>query len=44
MALRRGYSRRRPALRLHRLLLRVRHFGPSRFRPTIEAVLDDYGW
>jgi fructosamine-3-kinase len=39
-----GYERRQPALRLHHLLLQVRHFGPSRFRPTIEAVLDDYGW
>jgi fructosamine-3-kinase len=39
-----GYSRRRPALQLHHLLLEVRHFGVDRFRSAIEAVLDQYGW
>jgi fructosamine-3-kinase len=39
-----GYDRRQPALQLHHLLLQVRHFGASRFRPGIEAVLDHYGW
>jgi fructosamine-3-kinase len=39
-----GYEERRPALRLHHMLLQVRHFGPDRYRPRIEAVLDRYGW
>jgi fructosamine-3-kinase len=39
-----GYARRRPALRLHHLLLQVRHFGAARYRSDIEAVLDSYGW
>src|SRR3954471_9675057 len=39
-----GYAHRRPALQLHHLLLQVRHFGPERYRPRIEAVLDHYSW
>lgn len=39
-----GYARRRPALQLHHLLLQVRHFDPSTYRPAIEDVLDHYGW
>jgi fructosamine-3-kinase len=39
-----GFDRRRPALRLHHLLLQVRHFGPAKYRPAIGAVLDHYGW
>jgi protein-ribulosamine 3-kinase len=39
-----GYARRRPALQLHKLLNNIRHFGPDRYVPRIEAVLDDYGW
>jgi fructosamine-3-kinase len=38
-----GYERRREALRLHKLLNGLRHFGPSH-APRIEAVLDHYGW
>jgi len=39
-----GYARRRPALQLHKFLNNIRHFGPDRYVPRIEAVLDDYGW
>jgi fructosamine-3-kinase len=39
-----GFDRRRPALRLHHLLLQVRHFGPAKYRTAIEAVLDHYDW
>jgi fructosamine-3-kinase len=39
-----GYGRRRPALQLHKLLNNIRHFGPGRYVPRIEAVLDGYGW
>jgi len=38
-----GYSERREALGLHKLLTGLRHFGPARL-PRIEAVLDLYGW
>jgi fructosamine-3-kinase len=38
-----GYSERRDALRLHKLLTCLRHFGPV-WVPRIEAVLDGYGW
>ena len=40
----RGYEERRPALQLHKLLNNIRHFGPDRHVPRIEAVLDGYGW
>jgi fructosamine-3-kinase len=39
-----GYERRRPALQLHKFLNNIRHFGPDRYVPRIEAVLDTYGW
>ena len=39
-----GYERRRPALQLHKFLNNIRHFGPDRYVPRIEAVLDGYGW
>jgi fructosamine-3-kinase len=39
-----GYERRRPALQLHKWLNNIRHFGPDRYVPRIEAVLDAYGW
>jgi fructosamine-3-kinase len=39
-----SYEQRRPALQLHKLLNGLRHFGPSRYVPRIEAVLDTYGW
>jgi fructosamine-3-kinase len=39
-----GYERRRPALQLHKFLNNIRHFGPDRYVPRIEAVLDSYGW
>jgi len=39
-----GYARRRPALQLHKFLNNIRHFGPDRYVPRIEAILDDYGW
>jgi fructosamine-3-kinase len=39
-----GYACRRPALQLHHLLLQIRHFQPAKFRPSLEAVLDYYGW
>jgi fructosamine-3-kinase len=39
-----GYEHRRPALQLHKFLNNIRHFGPDRYVPRIEAVLDDYGW
>ena len=39
-----GYERRRPALWLHKFLNNIRHFGPDRYVPRIEAVLDGYGW
>ena len=39
-----GYERRRPALQLHKVLTNIRHFGPDRYVPRIEAVLDTYGW
>jgi protein-ribulosamine 3-kinase len=38
-----GYAERRDALRLHKLLTGLRHFGPA-WVPRIEAVLDHYGW
>jgi hypothetical protein len=38
------YEQRRPALQLHKFLNNVRHFGPDRYVPRIEAVLDTYGW
>ena len=39
-----GYERRRPALQLHKFLNNIRHFGPDRYVPRIQAVLDTYGW
>ena len=39
-----GYERRRPALQLHKFLNNIRHFGPDRYVPRIDAVLDGYGW
>lgn len=39
-----GYERRRPALQLHKHLVGLRHFGPARYLPRIEAVLDHYRW
>ena len=39
-----GYEQRRPALQLHKFLNNIRHFGPDRYVPRIEDVLDDYGW
>ena len=39
-----GYERRRPALQLHKFLNNIRHFGPDRYVPRVEAVLDSYGW
>ncbi len=39
-----GYEERRPALQLHKFLNNIRHFGPDRYVPRIEAVLDGYGW
>src|SRR5215213_8985289 len=39
-----GYEQRRPALQLHKFLNNIRHFGPDRYVPRIEAVLDGYGW
>jgi hypothetical protein len=39
-----GYEHRRPALQLHKFLNNIRHFGPDRYVPRIEAVLDGYGW
>jgi fructosamine-3-kinase len=39
-----GYEQRRPALQLHKFLNNIRHFGPDRYVPRIEAVLDTYGW
>ena len=39
-----GYTRRRPALQLHHVLLQIRHFEPARYRPALEAVLGYYGW
>jgi fructosamine-3-kinase len=39
-----GYAERRDVLRLHHMLLQVRHFGVGRYRPRIEAVLDSHGW
>jgi fructosamine-3-kinase len=39
-----GYARRRPALQLHKFLNNIRHFGPDRYVPRIEAILDGYGW
>jgi fructosamine-3-kinase len=39
-----GYEQRRPALQLHKLLNNIRHFGPDRYVPRIDAVLDGYGW
>jgi fructosamine-3-kinase len=38
-----GYEQRRPALKLHKMLVGLRHFGPARL-PRIEAVLDHYRW
>src|SRR4029450_6670463 len=38
-----GYERPRPALQLHKFLNNTRHFGPDRYVPRIEAVLDSYG-
>jgi fructosamine-3-kinase len=38
-----GYEHRRDALRLHKLLNGLRHFGPGHV-PRVEAVLDHYGW
>jgi fructosamine-3-kinase len=39
-----SYEQRRPALQLSKLLVNIRHFGPQRYVPRIEAVLDSYGW
>jgi fructosamine-3-kinase len=39
-----SYEQRRPALQLHKFLNNIRHFGPDRCVPRIEAVLDTYGW
>jgi fructosamine-3-kinase len=39
-----GYEQRQPALQLHKLLNNLRHFGPDRYLPRIEAILDGYGW
>jgi fructosamine-3-kinase len=39
-----SYEQRRPALQLHKLLNNIRHFGPDRYLPRIEAVLETYGW
>jgi fructosamine-3-kinase len=39
-----SYEQRRPALQLHKFLNNIRHFGPDRYVPRIEAVLDTYGW
>jgi fructosamine-3-kinase len=39
-----GYEQRRPALQLHKFLNNIRHFGPDRYVPRIEAVMDTYGW
>jgi fructosamine-3-kinase len=39
-----SYEQRRPALQLHKFLNDVRHFGPDRYVPRIEAVLDGDGW
>jgi fructosamine-3-kinase len=39
-----GYEQRRPALQLHKFLNNIRHFGPDRYVPRIQAVLDGYGW
>ena len=39
-----SYEQRRPALQLHKFLNNVRHFGPERYVPRIESVLDIYGW
>ena len=39
-----GYERRRPALQLHKFLNNIRHFGPERYVPRVEAVLESYGW
>jgi len=39
-----SYEQRRPALQLHKFLNNIRHFGPDRYVPRIEAVLDGYGW
>jgi fructosamine-3-kinase len=39
-----GYDERRPALQLHKFLNNIRHFGPDRYLPRIQAVLDGYGW
>ena len=39
-----SYQQRRPALQLHKFLNNIRHFGPGRYVPRIEAVLDGYGW
>jgi fructosamine-3-kinase len=39
-----GYETRRPALQLHKFLNNIRHFGPDRYVPRIEAVLGHYGW
>jgi fructosamine-3-kinase len=39
-----SYEQRRPALQLHKFLNNIRHFGPDRYVPRIEAVLDSYGW
>jgi fructosamine-3-kinase len=39
-----SYVERRPALRLSKLLVNVRHFGPERYVPRIETVLNGYGW
>jgi protein-ribulosamine 3-kinase len=38
-----SYEQRRPALQLHKFLNNIRHFGPDRYVPRIEAVLDGYG-
>jgi fructosamine-3-kinase len=38
------YEQRRPALQLHKFLNNIRHFGPDRYVPRIEAVLGAYGW
>jgi fructosamine-3-kinase len=39
-----SYPHRRPALQLHKFLNNVRHFGPDRYVPRIQSVLDTYGW
>jgi hypothetical protein len=39
-----SYEQRRPALQLHKFLNNIRHFGPDRYVPRIEAILGAYGW